>query len=364
MVVHLCCSVDAGYFLKRLKELYSDEKIIGYFYDPNIHPYSEFKLRSLDTKRICKKLGVEYVEGEYNYEKWLKAVKGLENEPEKGSRCSVCFDFSLEETARFAKSIKEKKITTSLLMSPMKSHEQLKAIARIVNKKYKVEFLIEDFRKKGGTQEQQLYAKENKMYRQNYCGCIYGLLAQRKEEILPELLSPYPFTILPNSIEERLATYTKRLELEEKGVEYEIVKESFLNYRLLSGNVKLRIENGEWRILENYILFYSHLDRAQRVRIEFIKDGVAYTNRGQIIFVKLKKINKLLNKTYKNIKEIYKKPLRIEEELKIRKILTNSPHSLSPIIIVEEFFEKTAEVEIKSKIFVDKCDRILIKKGK
>ena len=84
MVAHLCCSVDAGYFLKRLKEEFPGEKIVGYFYDPNIHPYSEFKLRSLDTKRICKRLGIEYVEGEYDYLTWYQKTKGLKKKEKKG----------------------------------------------------------------------------------------------------------------------------------------------------------------------------------------------------------------------------------------------------------------------------------------
>ena len=228
MIAHLCCSVDAGYFLKKLKEDYPNEKIIGYFYDPNIHPYSEFKLRSLDTKRICEKLGIEYVEGDYNYEEWLRAVKGKENEPEKGSRCSICFDFSLEEAARFAKKRGDNKVTTSLLMSPMKSHEQLEAIGRVIKRKYDVEFIAPDYRKKGGTQAQQIYAKENQMYRQDYCGCLYGIWQQKSEqEIIDELISPYPFQVLPASIEERLNFYENRLKLEDEGVNYKIVKKIF-----------------------------------------------------------------------------------------------------------------------------------------
>ncbi len=360
MVAHLCCSVDAGYFLKKLQELYPDEKIIGYFYDPNIHPYSEFKLRSLDTERICKKLGIEYIEGDYDYEGWLKAVKGLENEPEKGARCSVCFDFSLEDTARFAKKIGDTKITTSLLMSPMKSHEQLQAISRVVKKKYDIDFLIVDFRKKGGTQKQQEFAKESKMYRQNYCGCIYGITAQKQEqEIITELMSPYPFTILPNSIEERLATYTKRLSLEKQNIDYEIVKENFLNYRLLKSVVKRKD-----KIIPHYTLFYSHLERKVRGRIDKIIDFVGYFNRMQIIFIDIDRVNAALfpDRDYKSVADIYKNPLKIEEEIDIRNQITHSSHNLSPIIIVDELFKESVEVEIESKIFMDKFDKILLKK--
>jgi len=356
LVVHLCCSVDAGYFLKRIKEDYPNERIIGYFYDPNIHPYSEFKLRSLDTKRICKKLGVEYIEGEYNYYEWLKAVKGLENEPEKGSRCSVCFDFSLEATAKFAKKIGDSKITTSLLMSPMKSHEQLNAIGEVIKRKYGVDFLNVDYRKKGGTQEQQKYARKHQMYRQDYCGCLYGIWQQKKnQEIIDELISPYPFQILPSSIEEKLKFYENRINLEEKGIEYKIVKEKFLNYRLLNAKVEIKK-----KVINSYTLFYSYLDRPQRVKIDFVNKDVAYSNRSEIIFVKLSFVNALLKKDYYNLFELYKKPLNISEELKIREAITAAKYSLSPIIILEEFKDERYDVFINAKIYPD-TKEILIK---
>ena len=356
MIAHLCCSVDAGYFLKRLKEEYPDEKIIGFFYDPNIHPYSEFKLRSLDTKRICDRLGVEYIEGDYNYEEWLRAVKGLENEPEKGARCSVCFDFSLEEAARFAKKIGDNKVTTSLLMSPMKSHEQLEAIGKVIKRKYGVDFIAVDYRKKGGTQAQQEYAKQNQMYRQDYCGCLYGIWKQKEnQEIIDELISPYPFQILPSSIEEKLKFYENRLKLEDEGVDYKIVKENFLNYRLLKS-----LLTSKKKPIFHYTLFYSYLDRPQRVRIEFEKSGIGYANRAQVIFVKLSKINEILNKTYKNINELFTNPLDIEEELIIREKITNTKYSLSPIIILEEFKDIRYDIEIEAKIYPDNKE-ILIK---
>jgi predicted adenine nucleotide alpha hydrolase (AANH) superfamily ATPase len=356
MIAHLCCSVDAGYFLKRLKEEYPDEKIIGYFYDPNIHPYSEFKLRSLDTKRICEKLGIEYVEGEYDYLKWYQKTKGMENEPEKGSRCSVCFDLSLEESAKFAKDKGHDKVTTSLLMSPMKSHEQLEAIGKVIKRKYGIDFINADFRKKGGTQAQQQYARENQMYRQDYCGCIYGIWQQKShQEIIDELISPWPFQILPSSIEEKLEIYEKRLEFEDNKIQYKIIKENFLNYRLLSAKVEVKK-----KIIPSYVLFYSYLDRPQRVRIEFEKNGIGYANRAQIIFVKVSKINEILSKKYDNVSALYKKPLEIQEELFLRKQIANTDYNLSPIIILDDFEEVRYDIEINSKIYPDNKE-ILIK---
>jgi hypothetical protein len=377
MIAHLCCSVDAGYFLKRLKEDFPGEKITGFFYDPNIHPYGEFKLRSLDTERICKKLGIEYVEGEYDYVSWLKAVKGRENDPEKGVRCSVCFDHSLEATARFAKAAGESKITTSLLMSPMKSQEQLNSIGKVIKRKYGIDFYAPDYRKKGGTQAQQQFAKETQMYRQDYCGCLYGIWRQkRNQEIIDELLSPVTAQVLPASVEERLEIYKKRLEYEDKGIEYKIIKENFLNYRLLRGSVKCKVKSekkpaspkspetfwggdGQWKVIDSYILFYSYLQRPVRGKIEFVKDGTGYFNRMQIIFVEISKFNDVLNKKYQNVKEIIKNPPSIDEELKFREKITHTKYSLSPIIVVDELKEKY-EIDIEAKVYPD-VREILIK---
>jgi len=360
MVAHLCCSVDAGYFLKRVKEEFPEEKIIGYFYDPNIHPYSEFKLRSLDTERICKKLGVEFVEGEYDYVGWLRAVRGKENEPEKGLRCGVCFDYSLEATAKFAVNIGDEKITTSLLMSPMKSHEQLKKMGEVIKRKYGITFYAPDFRKKGGTQRQQDYARKNMAYRQDYCGCLYGIWAQKKDKgIIDELISPVNAQILPSSIEEKLEIYKKRIVYEEKGIDYKILKENFLNYRLLRGYVKCKTQNGDWKTENSYILFYSYLQRFARGKIEFVKDGIGYLNRMQVIFSDVDKFNAVLNKKYKNVTEIIKNPPTVEEEIFFRKKITNSEYSLSPIIIVDELKEKY-EVDIKAEVYPD-VREILIK---
>ena len=63
MLVHICCSVDSHYFIQELKRIYPKEKLVAYFYDPNIHPYSEYELRFLDVKRSCDKLKIKLYKG-------------------------------------------------------------------------------------------------------------------------------------------------------------------------------------------------------------------------------------------------------------------------------------------------------------
>ena len=352
MVVHLCCSVDAGYFLTKLKEDFPNEKIVGFFYDPNIQPYNEYLLRLKDTQRICKKIGIEVIEGDYNYEKWLKKVSGYEYEPEKGIRCSICFDTSLKETAKIAQKLGDTKISTSLLMSPMKSKEQLENVGKMIKRKYNIDFVIKNYSKDGGHQAQQTMAKKNQVYRQNYCGCIFGLIAQRKEkgeELPDELYSPITNQILPGSIEERLSIYEKRDLLEAQNSSYKIVKENFLNYRLLKGKVTI-----SKKVIPSYILYYSYLERECRGRVEFVEDEIYHLNRMQVKIISLNKFNKLLRRRYNSIYDIYAQPPTIDEELQIREKITKLSYNLTPIIVLEEIpIDKRVDILIESKIYPD-----------
>ncbi|MEO1937354.1 MAG: epoxyqueuosine reductase QueH, partial [Sulfurimonas sp.] len=284
MLVHICCSVDSHFFLEKLKEDFPEEKLTGFFYDPNIHPYSEYKLRLLDVERSCKKLGIELIEGEYDYESWLKAVRGLENEPEKGARCEVCFDKRFLTSAQKALELGEKKITTTLLVSPLKSQEQLKRVGDKFYKEHGVEFIAVDYRSGGGTQDQSRVTKEQQLYRQDYCGCIYGLTMQREQQdkLMDEMFSPLSRKTLPASIEERLELYAKRNELEDQGIPYKILKEKFLNYREFS----CKLIKGKKEIIPAYALSYSTLPRKRaQGKIEFSHEDIHYFNRDEIIFI-------------------------------------------------------------------------------
>ena len=212
MLIHICCSVDSHYFLQKIKEDYPLENLVGFFYNPNIHPYSEYRLRLLDVQYSCKQLGIELVEGKYDLETWINIVKGLENEPEKGNRCSECFDRRLEVSVQKAIELNHNKFTTTLLISPKKSQDKLKIIGKNLSKKYNCEFIFKDYRVGNGMEIQGKQVKENRLYRQNYCGCIYGLNAQREyqDKLADELLMPIGQQIQPESIVERLNLYKKR----------------------------------------------------------------------------------------------------------------------------------------------------------
>ncbi len=351
--MHICCSVDSHFFLKKLQQLYPNKELIGFFYDPNIHPYKEYLLRFLDVQRSCKKLNIRLIEGEYDYEGWMEAVKGLEDEPEKGKRCKVCFDNRLEATAKKAVQMGIKEITTTLLTSPKKSIKQLKQNALRIEEKYSLHVETPDFRINGGTQEQFALAKKDKLYHQNYCGCMFALSTQRQstQRLKDELMTSITAQVQPSSIEDRIKLYEDVNECENRAENFRLKREKFLNYRLLQALVK----RGKKEPIESYILFYSTLSREYvKGKIDYIEDDIGYFNREEIIFLSIEKYNFLSKNTYANVNEMMKNPPLIEEEMNVRKMLSYSPMiSLNTIIIIDKLEETKFEILIKSKTYID-----------
>jgi len=345
--------------LEKLQKDFPEEKLTGFFYDPNIHPYSEYQLRLLDVKRSCKKLGIELLEGEYDYENWLEAVRGLEKEPEKGARCEVCFDKRFTTSAKKALELGEKKITTTLLVSPLKSQEQLKRVGDEFYKSHGVEFIAVDYRSGGGTQDQSRVTKEKQLYRQDYCGCIFGLTMQRDQQnrLMDEMFSPISGQTLPASIEERLYMYTKRNELEDEGKEYKIVKQKFLNYR----QFHCKLISGKKEPVEAYALSYSTLPRKKaQGRIEFSHNNIHYFNRKEIKFITLQTYNDLSNSNYKSVKELIYNPLDFEKEQKLRAVVSGSNYDITPIIVVQDIPQTKLTLELDAKVYEDTKEKLII----
>ncbi len=351
ILVHICCSVDSHYFLQKLQIEYPESKLIGFFYDPNIHPYSEYYLRLLDVERSCKLLDIELLEGPYDYSAWIEAVRGLENEPEKGARCSVCFDRRFEVSAKKAKDIGCSHFTSTLLTSPKKSLKQLQESGESLAKDLSIQFLAPNYREKNGTQEQNIIAKEAKLYRQNYCGCLYALGQQREHQqrAADELSSPISQQIQPNSIESKIELYEKRKKLEEQNIEYEIIKRRFLNWRLQFALVKEKK-----RVTLSHILPYSTLKNSySRGKVEKKIANVYHFSRNEIKFITLDFYNSLANSDYKSIEQLLYNPPSFNSELMVRSLITNSPFDMSAIIVVEKIPTAKVELKIETEVYDD-----------
>ena len=369
MLVHICCSVDCDYFLRRLKEL-TQEPLIGYFYDPNIHPYGEYVLRMHDAKRVCENLGIKFIPGEYDFQGWLDGARGLENEPEKGARCEFCFDFRMQKTAELALSLGQRKITTTLLMSPKKSHSQLCASLQRICERCGLEFIAPDFRKNGGTNEQFALAKKDALYHQNYCGCIYALAAQRNDQQrvernlggsltadlkqnlaqgaeIYELMSSIDRQILPASVEEKLKFYKKLCSLERKGVKFSVLRDQFLNYRLLRAWIKF-----DGKVAPSFVLFGSHFTR-ENVKFSIERECEIFcSDKGEIKILSLAKFNEISRSNFKSVSEMLKNPPSLARQNKARAALC-AAGSLSPIIVTDEIRAAKVQIYGLSRIFLD-----------
>ena len=359
MLVHICCSVDSHFFLEKLQADFPDEKLTGFFYDPNIHPYSEYRLRYLDVQRSCRKLGIDLLEGEYDFETWMDLVRGLENEPEKGARCEVCFDRRFDVSAKKALEMGEKKITTTLLVSPLKSQEQLKRVGDAFYEKNGVEFIAVDYRSGGGSQDQSRVTKDEQLYRQDYCGCIYGLTMQRDQQgkLMDEMFSSIGNQILPASIEDRLELYSRRMDYEDEGQEYQLVREKFLNYRQY--NLKLTIAK---KSIDAHALIYSTLPRKKaNGRIDYTINELSFMNREEVKFISLKTFNKLSRSSFENVREMIYNPLNTQREIEVRQQLCNSPYDLSPIFVIDEIQEGKIDIYLDAKTYEDAREYLLLK---
>ena len=123
VLLHSCCAPCEGEVLETMLE--SGIKPTVFFYNPNIHPKKEYELRKEEDKRFCEKLGLVHHDGDYDVRNWFERVRGMEWEPERGIRCTSCFDMRFERTALFAKEHGFRVFTSCLGISRWKNMAQI-----------------------------------------------------------------------------------------------------------------------------------------------------------------------------------------------------------------------------------------------
>ncbi len=166
LLLHMCCAPCAIYPVQRLRQ--ADFNIMGFFYRHNIHPYTECMRRqqALETFAGQADVKVIYQKG-YELEDFLRNVAYRESQ-----RCTYCYHARLTASAKLAKRGKFDYFSTTLLYSKFQKHEQIKAIGESVGREHGVAFYYQDFRP--GWKEGIILSKEQGLYRQSYCGCIYS----------------------------------------------------------------------------------------------------------------------------------------------------------------------------------------------
>lgn len=175
LLLHSCCAPCSSYVLEYLSPFF---EITVLYFNPNISPAKEYKMREEEQKRLIEiafaKNGVHFLAGDYEPTIFYHAVKGLEQEPEGGKRCFVCYEQRLRETARIAREQGFEYFTTTLSISPLKNAEKLNEIGESLSKQYEVTYLFSDFKKKNGYKRSIELSKEYDLYRQNFCGCAFS----------------------------------------------------------------------------------------------------------------------------------------------------------------------------------------------
>jgi predicted adenine nucleotide alpha hydrolase (AANH) superfamily ATPase len=171
LLLHACCAPDLTHPLQILRDKY---EVYVYFYNPNIHPTEEYLKRLDDARRLCKLWGFPLIEGEYDKERWFSLAEEYKEEPEGGKRCNVCFRMRLEKTAQLARKRGYDMFGTTLTISPHKNAMLINKIGSEIGEKYGVPFLEANFKKKEGFKKSVEWSKRLRLYRQNYCGCVYS----------------------------------------------------------------------------------------------------------------------------------------------------------------------------------------------
>ena len=174
LLLHSCCAPCAGEIMEAVAASGIDTTI--YFYNPNIHPKEEYEIRKDENIRFAEKLGFDFIDADYDKDNWFERIKGLENEPERGKRCTVCFDMRFERTALYAHENNFKIFATTLGISRWKDLEQINNSGLKAAKRYNsLNFWDFNWRKQGGSSRMLEISKKEKFYKQEYCGCVYSL---------------------------------------------------------------------------------------------------------------------------------------------------------------------------------------------
>ncbi len=174
VLLHSCCAPCSGEVMEAMQASGIDFTI--FFYNPNIHPLREYELRKNENIRFAEKFGIGFVDADYDTDNWFERARGMENEPERGIRCTMCFDMRFERTALYAHEHGFPVITSSLGISRWKNMQQindcgLRAAARYPGLSY----WDYNWRKGGGSARMIEISKRENFYQQEYCGCVYSL---------------------------------------------------------------------------------------------------------------------------------------------------------------------------------------------
>ena len=184
LLLHSCCAPCSSYVIEYLSQYFN---ITLFYYNPNIYPEEEYHLRAEEQKNFIEKFPaknpVKFLEGEFEKELFYQTVKGLEDVPEGGERCFLCYELRLRKSAELAQKLDMDYFTTTLSISPLKNAAKLNEIGFKLEEAYGVKYLPSDFKKNNGYKRSIELSAQYQLYRQNYCGCIFSKREREKAKL-------------------------------------------------------------------------------------------------------------------------------------------------------------------------------------
>lgn len=174
LLLQACCAPCSSAVLERVTPFFD---VTLYFYNPNITDCNEYKKRFNELERFvnaayCGK--VDLVDGGFDSQSFYAATENLQNEPERGARCTVCYRQRLYDSAAYAKKKGFEYFGSTLTVSPYKDSVRINSIGKELAAYFGINFLYSDFKKKNGYARSIELSKIYNLYRQNYCGCEYS----------------------------------------------------------------------------------------------------------------------------------------------------------------------------------------------
>ena len=173
ILLHACCAPCSSAIVECLLE--NGLRPTLFYYNPNIFPFEEYEKRKAECIRHTQMLGLDFIDADYDHERWLDAMKGLETEPERGARCLCCFKERLAAAAIYASGQGIKVFTTTLATSRWKSLEQIFEAGEYAESLVAgVKFWAQNWRKGGLAERRNELVRTYNFYNQQYCGCEYS----------------------------------------------------------------------------------------------------------------------------------------------------------------------------------------------
>ena len=155
--------------------------VTGFFYNPNIHPKKEYMFRLEEAKKISEKLNWKMIYGEYDLKRWFEVTKDHGSDPERGERCTICFNMRFDRAFKFAVENDFEYVASTLSISPYKVTDQINREGVKLGAMYGVEFLQENFKKKNGYNIGRNMSRALGIVHQDYCGCVYSRRDRRRK---------------------------------------------------------------------------------------------------------------------------------------------------------------------------------------